>query len=113
MNILTRIIDKLKAIVGAVVQKVDEVAEHFEKRRADSLAAELDKLAVGKQYKNWRTSVRDLAYLVGEDGSFDGRKQLWADLACEGRYEGTAAQNLRLHAALIEALPDHGIPWPE
>jgi len=112
VNILTRIIDKLKGFVAAVEQKAEEVVEVFERRRAASLAEKLDELAATKPYKNWRASVEDLAYLVGEDGSFEGRKALWADLACHGEYKGTAAQNRHLHAALLEALPDHGIPWP-
>lgn len=112
MNILSRIIDKLKAIVGAVIQKVDEVAERFEERRAASLAQKLDELAATKPYKNWRHSIVDLAGLVGEDNSPAGRAALWHDLGLEGRYERTAAKNTRLHAALLEALPDHGIPWP-
>lgn len=113
MSILSNIIDKLKGIVGAVEQKADEVVKYFEKRRAEALAAHLDALARNKPYKNWRTSSQDLAYLVGEDGSFEGRAELWDDLNCHGEYKGNASQNLRLHAALLDRAASDGVPWPD
>ena len=117
MSILDRIISKLRDVLGAVREEVHEtigeIHEHFEKRRAASLAEKLDELARDKPYKNWRLSIIDLAYLVGEDGSPAGRAALWADLGMPGEYKRTAAQNTALHARFLECLPKWGIPWPE
>lgn len=112
--ILDRLISFLRNIVKDVRSGVDEVREKLEERRAASLAEKLDELAKTQPYKNWRTSVEDLTYLAGEDGSYAGRKQLWSDLRCDGHdYEGSAEQNIALHKRLLEELPRHGIPWPK
>ncbi len=113
MGIFDRIVSKLRDIVHKIEGAVEDVHDRLEERRQASLAEELDKLAATKPYKNWRTSTEDLAYLVGEDGSFEGRAELWAALKFGGKYGGSAGQNIRLHARLMEAMPTHGIPWPE
>jgi hypothetical protein len=112
MSIFDRIVSKLRNIVAAIRDEVGEVRERLEERRQASLAEKLDELAKDKPYKNWRTSVEDLAYLVGEDGSYDGRAELWSGFRMKGEYKGTAAQNIELHAHMLEELPKHGIPWP-
>ncbi len=115
MSILGRIFSKLRDIVKAVEKKHDEIHEHFEKRRAASLAEQLDKLAASTPYKNWRGSSQDLAYVLGEDGSPEGRAELWQELGLGPKksYRRTAAQNLRLHATLLERAAIDGIPWPD
>lgn len=112
MSILTRIIDKLKQIVGRVEERVDEIKDNLQQRRRESLAAELDKLASDKPYKNWRVSSEDLAFLLDEDGSYPGRKALWSELGLGGDYRGSAMQNMRLHLALLDRASIDGIPWP-
>jgi hypothetical protein len=113
--ILDRIISKLLDIVKAVARAPDEIRERFEERRSVALAEELDKLAATKPYKNWRGSSQDLAYVLGEDGSPAGRAELWESLGLglKQTYKRTAAQNLMLHAKLLERAGTHGIPWPE
>lgn len=113
MSIFTKIIERLRDIVKRVEHRADEVREHLEERQAASLAVHLDELAKTSPYKNWRTSIEDLVYLVGQDGSYDGRAALWADLGCNGDYEGSAKQNTTLHKAFLERLPSEGIPWPK
>lgn len=117
MSIFDRIVSKLRDLVhgigDAVHEKAEDIREDIKERRAASLAEKLDELAKDQPYKNWRTSSEDLAYLVGEDGSFGGRKTLWSDLGFTDRYDGTASQNMKLHAKLIEELPSHGILWPK
>lgn len=111
--ILDRIIGRLRDLVQHVRAAVDETREKLQERRAESLKEKLNEMAKDTLYTDWRNSVTDLAFLVGEDGSFGGRKQLWADLKCEGKYTGSAEQNIALHAKLMEELPRHGIPWPK
>jgi hypothetical protein len=102
MSILKRIIGRLREIVQAIGERIDE-------RREARLADKLDELAADKPYKNWRSSSEDLAYLLGEDGSFEGRTDLWADLGFSGEYKGTAAQNVKLHARLLEEAAREGV----
>jgi hypothetical protein len=111
--ILDRIIGRLRDLVQHVRASIDETREKLQERRAESLREKLNEMAKDTPYSNWAISVADLANLVGEDGSFEGRKQLWADLRCEGKYTGSAEQNIALHAKLLEELPRHGIPWPK
>jgi hypothetical protein len=113
MSIFGKIIERLRSIVKAVEHRAEEVREHYEKRQAESLAVQLDEIAKGVPYKNWRTSIEDLVYLAGQDGSYAGRAALWADLKCNGEYEGSAKQNITLHKAFLERLPSEGIPWPK
>lgn len=124
MSLFDRIVSKLRDIVHSIAgdvheaaadvkERVEEVREDIKERRAASLAEKLDELAANQPYKNWRESIEDVAYLVGEDGSFKGRTALWSDLGFTGEYKGTAEQNIELHARFIERLPSHGIPWPK
>lgn len=106
MSIFQRIISKLRDMVHAIGEKIEE-------RRAASLQEKLAELAKGTAYTDWPNSVEDLAYLVGEDGSYNGRRELWSDLGMEGVYKGTEKQNMALHARLLLELPTHGIPWPK
>lgn len=111
--ILDRIVTFLRNIVKEVRSDINEARDRLQERRAASLKEKLNEMAKGTLYADWQNSVTDLTYLVGEDGSYEGRKQLWADLRCEGKYEGSAEQNIALHARLLEELPKHGIPWPK
>lgn len=113
--IFDRIVSKLRNIIAAVVRDIGEAHEKFEERRAASLAEELDKLAKGTNRTNWRQSIEDLVYLVDEDGSFDGRQELWDTMFAEAHaeYTGSYDQNRALHRRFLEELPKRGIPWPK
>jgi hypothetical protein len=112
MSIFGKIIERLRSIVKGVEKHTEEVRERYEERQAESLAVQLDEMAKDVPYKNWRTSIEDLVYLAGQDGSRKGRAALWADL-CEGPYKGTAEQNIELHKEFLARLPSEGIPWPK
>jgi hypothetical protein len=117
MSIFDRVISRLRDILGTVREevheRVEEVRERIEERRAASLKEKLAELAKGTPYTNWENSSEDLVYVVGEDGSFDGRKELWTHFRMEGEYKGTAKQNIALHARFLAELPSQGIPWPK
>jgi predicted Zn-dependent protease len=102
MSILEKIVGRLKQIAAGISEKVEEVREKFEERRAERLAARLDEMAADTPYKNWRTSVQDLAYLIGEDGSYDGRKALWEALRFTQAYKGSVGQNEELRTRLMD-----------
>lgn len=112
MSIFRKIVERLRSIVKAVEHHAEEVRERYEERQAKSLAVQLDEMAKDSSFKNWRKSIEDLVYLVGQDGSFKGREILWDEMDCVGEYKGTAEQNITLHKAFLARLPSEGIPWP-
>jgi hypothetical protein len=116
MSIFDRVISRLRDILGTVREevheKVEEVRERIEERQAASLKEKLAELAKGTSYTDWENSIEDMVYVVGEDGSYAGRAELWSVSGLNGAYKGTAAQNTALHKWFLAELPSRGIPWP-
>ncbi len=85
---------------------------------ADEVATALDAAAAANpQFQNWRTSVVDLMKLAHPDDP-DGAssKANRSDLAAElGKpdYDGEADENRWLHAQVLKAIQQRGIPLPE
>lgn len=52
------------------------------------------------QALDWRNSIVDVMKALGLDSSFENRRDMWADLCMDGKYEGTAEQNLEMVNAL-------------
>lgn len=69
--------------------------------------AALQARAAGKNL-NWQSSIVDLLKLLGQPSSFADRKALAAELGVTN-YTGTAEQNQRLHALVIERVASRGI----
>lgn len=123
--LIERIAARLKEIVDAVRERIEQVREHvheeaerldkkIDQRLEERLAERLDEIAVTTGATNWRNSAEDLAKVAGEDGSFRGRQQLWTDVGFEEKYTGSAEQNIKLHAAMWKALVDnYGVCLPD
>lgn len=113
-EIATDVHDKIEGVHERIHDQVEDVKEHIEEHLENRLTENLDELAKGKPYKNWRRSAEDFAYLVGEDGSYEGRKELWAECGLEGKFEGKPDQNELLRKTMFEALarPPYNIPLP-
>ena len=63
--------------------------------------------AYGKP-NNWRTSIVDLLTLLGLESSLAARKELADDLHVHVGADGSAEQNVALHAAVMQALAKNG-----
>jgi len=57
---------------------------------------------------NWQTSIVDLLKLLDLDSSLDARKDLAAELGVNAGADGSAAQNLALHKAVMRKLSENG-----
>ena len=55
---------------------------------------------------NWRTSIVDLLKLLDMDSSLSARKELANELDVHAGDDGTAEENIALHAAVVEKRAD-------
>lgn len=63
--------------------------------------------ALGKP-SNWRTSIVDLLQLIGLDSSLAARKELATELNVHIGADGSAAENIALHKAVMHKLAENG-----
>ncbi|MDE2405543.1 MAG: DUF3597 domain-containing protein [Sphingomonadales bacterium] len=64
-------------------------------------------IAKGGQ-SNWRTSIVDLLKLLDLDSGLEARKQLANELQLHVAADGSAAENLALHKAVMQRLAENG-----
>lgn len=57
---------------------------------------------------NWQSSIVDLLKLLDLDSSLQARKDLAAELGVNAGTDGSAAQNLALHKAVMRKLAENG-----
>ena len=57
---------------------------------------------------NWRTSIADLLRLLDLDNSLAARRELAVELGVRAGEDGSAAQNIALHEAVMKKLKDNG-----
>jgi hypothetical protein len=57
---------------------------------------------------NWQTSIVDLLKLLGLDSSLIARQQLATELNVHDGADGTAAENIALHRAVMQKLAENG-----
>ena len=122
MRIFAKIIGTLVGLAHAVDAKIEDIHDKIEDkieaidRKFDVpsgvIAERLDALAVGSRLK-WRTSIVDLLKLLKLDSSLSARRELAADLGHEGDFDGTQAENTRLHRELLAALAAREIHLPK
>jgi Domain of unknown function (DUF3597) len=62
---------------------------------------------------NWQTSIVDLLKLLDLDSSLNARKELGSELNVHAGADGTAEQNIALHAAVMQKLADNGGKVPD
>jgi Domain of unknown function (DUF3597) len=62
---------------------------------------------------NYQTSIVDLLKLLDLDSSLDARKELGSELNVHAGADGTAEQNIALHAAVMQKLADNGGKVPD
>lgn len=101
MSIIGRFI---KAIISRIREKRECTEEEVRTMSTAERDAALNELAAASPYKNWRASVQDLGYLVGEDGSYDGRETMWKEAKLPGKYTGSAEQNRQLSDHILDQI---------
>jgi hypothetical protein len=62
---------------------------------------------------NWQTSIVDLLKLLDLDSSLGARKELANELNIHAGADGTAEQNIALHAAVMRKLAENGGKVPD
>ena len=62
---------------------------------------------------NYQTSIVDLLKLLDLDSSLDARKQLAQELAVHAGDDGSAAENIALHQAVMRKLAENGGKVPD
>lgn len=62
---------------------------------------------------NYQTSIVDLLKLLDLDSSLDARKQLAQELAVHAGDDGSAAENIALHKAVMQKLAENGGKVPD
>lgn len=92
MSIFGKIVDAIRALVGADYTQVELEAELT--RRAKAASEPLD----------WKHSIVDLLKLVGIDSSLAHRKELAKELGYAGPLDGSAAMNIWLHRHVMQKL---------
>lgn len=94
----------ISSIVSAIFGTSKKTREQVEKELADiGQRRGLDPLH----------SVVDLQRALDLDSSMNSRKALWAEMDGEGKYEGTAAQNQKLHEYVMGEVAKGYIDVPE
>lgn len=63
-----------------------------------------DKAATTGGNLNWRNSTVDLLKLMGRDSSLEARATMAKQLGFQGKFTGTADQNVWLHQQLMDHL---------
>jgi hypothetical protein len=62
---------------------------------------------------NWQTSIVDLLKLLDLDSSLGARKELANELNIHAGADGSAEQNIALHAAVMQKLAENGGRIPD
>jgi hypothetical protein len=62
---------------------------------------------------NWQTSIVDLLKLLDLDSSLNARKELANELNIHAGADGSAEQNIALHAAVMQKLAENGGKIPD
>jgi uncharacterized protein DUF3597 len=62
---------------------------------------------------NWQTSIVDLLKLLDLDSSLNARKELANELNIHAGADGTAEQNIALHAGVMQKLAENGGKVPD
>jgi hypothetical protein len=62
---------------------------------------------------NWQTSIVDLLKLLDLDSSLNARKELAKELNTHAGADGSAEQNIALHAAVMQKLAENGGKVPD
>ncbi|PPQ35227.1 DUF3597 domain-containing protein [Rhodopila globiformis] len=62
---------------------------------------------------NWQSSIVDLLKLLDLDSSLGARKELGNELNVHAGADGTAEQNIALHAAVMQKLAENGGKVPD
>jgi len=62
---------------------------------------------------NWQTSIVDLLKLLDLDSSLNARKELANELNTHAGADGSAEQNIALHAAVMQKLAENGGKIPD
>ena len=78
------------------------------------VAAVLTKIAADKgRPSNWQVSIVDLLQLLDMDSSLNARKELANELNIHVAADGTAAENIGLHKAVMAKLAANGGKIPD
>ena len=73
------------------------------------MSAVLTQMAAQKgRPSNWQTSIVDLLILLDMDSSLSARKELAGELNIHVGADGTAAENIALHKAVMQKLAENG-----
>ena len=71
--------------------------------------AVLTQIAAQKGHpSNWQTSIVDLLTLLDMDASLSARKELASELNIHVGADGTSAENIALHKAVMQKLAENG-----
>jgi len=62
---------------------------------------------------NWQTSIVDLLKLLDLDSGLGARKELASELNVHAGADGSAEENIALHAAVMQKLADNGGKVPD
>nr|WP_294506178.1 DUF3597 domain-containing protein [uncultured Rhodopila sp.] len=62
---------------------------------------------------NWQTSIVDLLKLLDLDSSLSARKELANEINVHAGADGTAEQNIALHAGVLKKLEENGGKVPD
>jgi Domain of unknown function (DUF3597) len=73
----------------------------------------LTQMASQKSGGNWQTSIVDLLKLLDLDASLGARKELANELNVHAGADGSAEQNIALHAAVMQKLAENGGKVPD
>ncbi len=92
MNILSRLITALRNLVRGIVPP-DAILD--QRAAADHL--------------DWRHSIVDLLKALHMESDLAARRKLAKELGFQGKYTGTAAQNIWLHEQVMKRVEESGI----
>ena len=113
MRILNLIVDKLRAIVHGIAEKIHDKIEEHRDIPPEMLAERLDELAANDAQKlKWRTSIVDLLKLLDLDSSLPARREMAKDFG-RNAFNGESEENIWLHREVFRSLSEHGIPMPK
>ena len=64
------------------------------------------------EFPDWKNSIVDLLEILGVQSGFGNRRDLWAEMGHGDVYQGTAEQNIQLHADVTAKIASRELVVP-